>query len=160
VSAPRGSRVLAAVFVCAGRAGCVNARWAASARARDSPGAWRACGAARKRILRRRRRLVVGIPLRHLLHVLGIAVLGDVVLRVVVLRVRVVVVVVVVVDGRVRLGRHMIVVLLPPSLGLMLLWVHRTSGRAVAAVRAWHHGREAAMLPRAGRRPNRPSANL
>jgi hypothetical protein len=81
-----------------------------------------------------RLRLVVRIPLRHLLHVLGIAVGGRIVLGVVVLRVRVVV------HRRMRLWRHVVVVLviLPPSL------VHGTGRRTM---RAWHHGRQAAMLP-------------
>ena len=79
-------------------------------------------------------RLVVGVPLGHLLHVLRVAVGGPIVLGMVVLRVGVVV------DGRMRLRRHVMVVLmiLPPSL------VHGTGRRTM---RAWHHGRQAAMLP-------------
>jgi hypothetical protein len=50
--------------------------------------------------------LVVRIPLGHLLHVLGIAVGGPIVLGMVVLRVRIVV------HRRVRLGRHVMIVLL------------------------------------------------
>lgn len=81
--------------------------------------------------------------MRHLLHVLGMVAVGRRVVLGVVLGIRVVV------DGRVRLGRHVVgvvlgVVLLPASLVL----VHGASGRAMAAVRAWHHGRAAAMLPR------------
>jgi hypothetical protein len=91
-------------------------------------------------VLRLQLRLVVRVPLRHLLHLL-VAVGRPIVLRVVVLRIGVVV------DGRVRLGRHVmgvVLVLLPAS-----LVVHGAIGRAMAAVRAWHHGREreAAMLP-------------
>jgi hypothetical protein len=79
--------------------------------------------------------LVVGIPLWHLLHVLGIAIGVRIVLGVMVLRVRVVV------HRRVRLRREVVVlrVLLPPSL------VQGTRRRAMGA---WHHGRQAAMLPR------------
>jgi hypothetical protein len=78
--------------------------------------------------------LVVRIPLGHLLHVLGIAVGGRIVLGMVVLRIWVVV------HRRVCLGRHVVVVLvvLPPAL------VHGTGRRAM---RAWHHGQHAAMLP-------------
>lgn len=95
--------------------------------------------ARRHGVLRLWRRLVVRVPLRHLLHVL-VAVGRRIVLRVVVLGVGVVM------DGRVRLWRHVMgvvlrVVLLPAS-----LVVHGV-GRAMAAVRAWHHGRAAAMLP-------------
>lgn len=94
----------------------------------------------RHRILRLWLRLMVRVPLRHLLHVL-VAVRRPIVLRVVVLRIGVVV------DGRVRLRRHVmgvVLVLLPAS-----LVVHWAIRRAMAAVRAWHHGREreAAMLP-------------
>jgi hypothetical protein len=83
-----------------------------------------------------RLRLVVGVPLWHLLHVLGISIGMSVVLGMMVLRVRIVV------PGRVRLRGEMVVVLrvlLPPSL------VHGTRRRAVGT---WHHGRQAAMLPR------------
>jgi hypothetical protein len=81
-----------------------------------------------------RLRLVVRVPLRHLLHVLGIAVRRHIVLGMVVLRIRVVV------HRRMCLRRNMVVVwvLLPPSL------VHGTARRTM---RAWHHGRQAAMLP-------------
>jgi hypothetical protein len=81
-----------------------------------------------------RLRLRVWVPLRHLLHVLGIAIGGPVVLGVVVLRIRVVV------HRRMGLGRNMVVVLmlLPPAL------VHGTRRRAM---RTWHHGEQAAMLP-------------
>jgi hypothetical protein len=94
--------------------------------------------ARRHSILRLRLRLVVHVPLLHLLHVLGIAVGGPIVLGVmVVLRVDIVVVV----HWRMCLRRDVVVVgvLLPPSL------VHRAGGHTV---RAWHHGRQAAMLPR------------
>jgi hypothetical protein len=83
--------------------------------------------------------LVIGVPLRHLLHVLGIAVGRSIVLLgVMVLCIRVVVMVVM--HGRVCLGRDVVVVLvlLPPSL------VHGTGRRTM---RTWHHGRQAAMLP-------------
>jgi hypothetical protein len=81
-----------------------------------------------------RLRLMIWVPLRHLLHVLGIAIGGPVVLGMVVLRIRVVV------HRRMRLRRNVVVilVLLPPSL------VHGTRRRAM---RTWHHGEQAAMLP-------------
>jgi hypothetical protein len=81
-----------------------------------------------------RLRLMVGVPLRHLLHVLGIAVGVAIVLGVMVLRIRVVV------HRRMRLWRDVMVVrmLLPPS-----LLVHRAGG----AMRAWHHDEQAAVLP-------------
>lgn len=77
--------------------------------------------------------LMVRVPLRHLLHVLGIVRMA-VVLGVAIVHVGVVV------DRRVRLRRDVVVVLviLPPSL------VHRTGRRTM---RAWHHGQQAAMLP-------------
>jgi hypothetical protein len=80
-------------------------------------------------------RLVVGVPLRHLLHVLGVAVRRHIVLLgVMVLGIRIVV------HRRMRLRRDVMVVLviLPPSL------VHGTGRRTM---RAWHHGWQAAMLP-------------
>jgi hypothetical protein len=84
-----------------------------------------------------RRRLVVRVPLRHLLHVLGVAVGGRIVLGVMVLRVRVVV------HRRVRLRRHVVVVLvvLPAAL------VHGARRRAM---RAGHHGRELPLPLSAG----------
>lgn len=94
---------------------------------------------------------MVGAPLRHVLHVLGIAVGRRIVLRVVVLGVGVVV------HRRVCLGRQvllivLVLVLLPPAL------VHGAGRRAM---RASHHGRQAAMLPlqsAAGQRD--PAANV
>jgi hypothetical protein len=82
-----------------------------------------------------RLRLVVRVPLGHLLHVLGVAVGGSIVLGMVVLRIGIVV------HWRVRLWRHVVVVLLmvlSPSL------VHGTRGRAIMAR---HHERRAAVLP-------------
>jgi hypothetical protein len=79
-------------------------------------------------------RLVIGVPLGHLLHMLRVAIRRPIVLGVVVLRIGVVV------HRRMRLGRNVVIVLvlLPPSL------VHGTGRRTM---RTWHHGRQPAMLP-------------
>lgn len=78
--------------------------------------------------------LMVGVPLRHLLHVLWIAVGRPIVLGMVVLRIWIVV------HRRMRLWRDVVVVrmLLPTSL------VHGTRRRAM---RARHHDERAAVLP-------------
>ena len=91
-------------------------------------------------MLRLRLRLMVGIvPLRHLL------VVGRRVRRGIMLRVVVRVVGVRVVNGRVRLWRKMIVLMVDlPSPGM---------GRHGRRVRAWHHGDGRAVAFTRGRRP-------
>lgn len=82
--------------------------------------------------------LVVGVPLLHVRHLLRVAVGRAVVrVRVVVGRIRVVV------DGRVCLRRRGVGVLVG-HVHLLAALVVRPAGREVA----WHHGRQAATLPR------------
>jgi hypothetical protein len=94
--------------------------------------------ARRHVVLRLGLRLVVRIPLLHVRHLVRIAVRWAIVLGMVVGRVGVVV------DGRVCLRRRGIVVLLVWVLHLLPALVVWPTGRNVA----WHHGRQAAMLPR------------
>jgi hypothetical protein len=82
-----------------------------------------------------RLRLVVRVPLLHVRHLLRVAVRRAIV---VVGRVGVVI------DGRVCLRRWSIVVLLVRVLHLLPALVVWPTGRNVA----WHHGRQATMLPR------------
>lgn len=82
------------------------------------------------------RRLVVWVPLLHV-HLLRVAVGWAIVLMGMKLRIRVVV------DGRMCLGRRSVV----------LVWVlhllpARVVWRPTRRKMAWHHGRQAAMLPR------------
>ena len=83
--------------------------------------------------------LMVRVPLLHMRHLLGIAVRWAIVLGVVIGRVRVRVGVMV--DGRVRLGRRSVVLV---GIHLLPALVERPTGRNMA----WHHGRQASVLPR------------
>lgn len=80
--------------------------------------------------------LVVRVPLLHVRHLLRVAVRWTIVLMGVVGRVRVVV------DGRVCLWRRSVVLVW--VLHLLPARVEWPTGRKMA----WHHGRQAAMLPR------------
>lgn len=85
---------------------------------------------ARRHGVLRRRRLLVRVPLLHLHHVLGVVAVR----RTILLGVEVGLGVGIVVDRRVRLGILVVMVLLRLP----------ASGRHV---RAWHHGRQATVLP-------------
>jgi hypothetical protein len=91
--------------------------------------------AGRHVVLRLGLGLMVRVPLLHMRHLLGIAVRWAIVLGVVVGRVWIMV------DRRMCLGRRSVVLV---GIHLLPALVERSTGRNMA----WHHGRQASVLPR------------